>query len=511
MDLLNLVINWLLKPSLILVLFLSLAYLARRASAASRHYLLATAAVCLLLLPVATYFLPSWSLPILPVHWAEQILLWHVSTELLTKIIFVYLFGVSWVLLYLLLGIVSLWQVTARAKTISSEHDIQLLEDLRLAMGIQRPIKLLLCTEIASPQVWGVICPAVMLPGGGEQWSAERKRFVLIHELAHVARWDWPLTILVKISCALFWFLPLSWYAARKMAQAAEMACDDFVYRLRFDIDRQESTEYADNLLQLARTEQNSKMDAALQINNGSPVYQRVISLLDIQRQRECLNSDQKGWTLLLGIILLLSLASVNAVVQPVMSMNLERYMLLKPLFIEVEEGRTLTQQQSLAVPNLSQLQNEKILSVAAPEPSEVVIYAEQYTHNYRSDLTPILAMNGEVMNSEATLAIDLADPQVSVQGYLPQRVIVPRYPRKALHLGIEGDVTVEFSINEAGLVSAPNIIHAEPKGVFEREVLLALQQFRYSPQKLGGQAVVVTELQETFNFRLRDRKDFVQ
>ena len=494
-------IDWLLKPSFILGSFLCVAYMVPGRSAASRHFLLATASICLLMLPLASYFLPSWSLKILPLDWEVLLLSTATSTKIISSLALLYIFGVCWVLFYLLMGVIGLWVTTSRALSVTREEDLELLQELRQAMNIKRPLRLLLCRDISSPQVWGLCQPVVMLPVDSSAWSLARKRFVLIHELAHVARWDWPITILVKISCALFWFLPMSWMLDKRMGQAAEMACDDFLYRLRFDIPGKDSTDYAENLLQLALLEQNPKMDAALQIVNGSPVYQRVISVLDISRQRDCLNSDKKGWALLLGTLLLLTLSGLEAAVTPLPTIDMDKYYALTSLqtaAINEPSSVALTQLPSLAL--LRQQRTEFSDNYQrTPVTSEMIVWAPERVTS---------APSAQLLKKTSTLApagaMILSEPEVSIRGYLPHHIVTPRYPRKALHFGLEGDVSVTFSITAQGLVDDISIVQAQPRNVFEAEVLKAVVQFRYRPQFFQGRPVRVSGIEETFNFRLR-------
>jgi hypothetical protein len=75
----------------------------------------------------------------------------------------------------------------------------------------------------------GLRRPTILLPHAAKEWSEERVRAVLLHELAHVERRDWPWYLTARLACALYWWNPLVWLAAERMRAEAEGACDDQV------------------------------------------------------------------------------------------------------------------------------------------------------------------------------------------------------------------------------------------------------------------------------------------
>jgi protein TonB len=55
-------------------------------------------------------------------------------------------------------------------------------------------------------------------------------------------------------------------------------------------------------------------------------------------------------------------------------------------------------------------------------------------------------------------------------------------YPRKALQDGIQGTLVVHLMVARDGTVKEVKIINAEPRGVFEREVIRALMLWKFTP-----------------------------
>lgn len=71
-----------------------------------------------------------------------------------------------------------------------------------------------------------------------------------------------------------------------------------------------------------------------------------------------------------------------------------------------------------------------------------------------------------------------------------PTLRIEPRYPVRALSRGIEGKVTVEFTIDIEGYVKEPKIINSNPPMVFDKAVLTAIGKWKFKPKKINGKLI---------------------
>lgn len=72
----------------------------------------------------------------------------------------------------------------------------------------------------------------------------------------------------------------------------------------------------------------------------------------------------------------------------------------------------------------------------------------------------------------------------------VPTTRIEPVYPPRALRAGIEGMVTVEFTITKEGSVTDIEVITGEPPGVFDRAVIQAVSRWKFAPEIVNGQPV---------------------
>jgi beta-lactamase regulating signal transducer with metallopeptidase domain len=103
------------------------------------------------------------------------------------------------------------------------------LDQLRARLGIRRRVHLRLRAGPAMPMTWGMVQPRILLPAEAALWPEERRRLVLLHELAHVRRFDSPVRLAAALACAFYWFQPGIWFAMRRLRAEQEHASDDLV------------------------------------------------------------------------------------------------------------------------------------------------------------------------------------------------------------------------------------------------------------------------------------------
>lgn len=309
-----------------------LATLARRRSAAVRHLIWSLSLVALLVLPLAAT-LPGPAVPLLPAKAPQQAALepspqgssvtdsatvtfpaatspsrrpaasvpettdgaavarpepltssrWRASRVVGA----VYGVGVVLALLPLVVGLVSARRLARSTVPLESEPAwAELLNGLRRRLGITRPVSLRRAPALAVPVTWGWRRPLVLLPEEAAEWSTAERRNALIHELAHIARGDWAVQLAARVACAVHWFHPLAWLAARRVAVEAERACDDRVL-----LGGAEETAYADQLVFLARRARHgwAASYAAIAMARPSDLARRVAALLDQRTRRAVL------------------------------------------------------------------------------------------------------------------------------------------------------------------------------------------------------------------------------
>ena len=114
-----------------------------------------------------------------------------------------------------------------RARPVTEERALRLLEGARRALGLEPGVALLESDRLEGPAVAGWLRPRIVLPRGlAGSLDDEALRHVFLHELAHVKRLDGPAQAVAGLVAAVHWFNPLAWYALRRLEAECETACD---------------------------------------------------------------------------------------------------------------------------------------------------------------------------------------------------------------------------------------------------------------------------------------------
>jgi len=262
----------------------------RRASAAARHLVWTLALGALLVLPAAMLLLPAAEVAVLPAPAAALLAerpeappiapasaavapvapssypapfgtgAWSgggasreaASTAASRPLpLWVALWTAGLLLIVARLGAGYAWLALAarRSERIEAGTWRMLAERLARLIGLRFEPPLLRASDAAMPMAWGVFRPVVLLPGGADAWPDERREVVLLHELAHIRRRDCLTQAVAQAACAIYWFNPLVWLAARRLRAERELACDDLVLQ-----SGAEGPSYAAHLIELART-----------------------------------------------------------------------------------------------------------------------------------------------------------------------------------------------------------------------------------------------------------------
>ncbi len=176
-------------------------------------------------------------------------------------------------------------------------------------LGLRGPVRLVESLQANVPMAFGVRRPVVILPMEAAGWSAELRELVLLHELAHVRRRDVVANLVGQLTCALYWFHPLVWAAARRLRIEAERACDDLVLGAGAT-----ASAYAGHLLAMVQAASRLRAPAlAVPMAQRSAFEGRVLAILEPNVARHGLSRGAAA----LGAVALLGVAVPLAALSP--------------------------------------------------------------------------------------------------------------------------------------------------------------------------------------------------
>ncbi|WP_419937099.1 M56 family metallopeptidase [Candidatus Palauibacter sp.] len=307
------------RVTLLLLLALALAWLGRRGSPGTLHLLWTTTFALVLALPLLSFLVPSWNVPILSAPHSDPHLPAVETAVAATRpavaavevrgpeivnpgavpgpaevgqprpslpgpvrIVFVgWVLGCAVSLTSLAAGALRLRTLVRTARPLRDPDWLRQAASTAGRIGIRRNVRLLSSATVATPMTGGLWKPVILLPESALEWSPTQRDVVLAHELVHVRRRDGLRQLMRRVVLALYWFHPLGWLAARRADLASEEACDEEVLALGA-----RPSQYARLLFLLASAHGRRRNVLALPIVRPSQLERRIVSILRRQPPR---------------------------------------------------------------------------------------------------------------------------------------------------------------------------------------------------------------------------------
>ncbi len=524
------------KVTLIFILA-SLAVAALRGqSAALRHRAWAAGILSSLALPLFMLLLPAWHSAAL----GGAAALWRPANTMRTAagsenlpamivnatlasplfgkfagiVLLVWLAGFLVLALRLAVGLARLAWASVHARPLLRNEWLFCVAELSSSLKIARPIRVLhSANPLAMPLTWGIFRPLVILPAGASDWPENRRRIVLFHELAHIARHDWLLQICAELARSLYWFHPLAWMAASSLRQESERACDDAVLNSGI-----EASQYANQLLDLARTLENSDRgwSVALAIARPSTLERRFIAMLNPSINRSQISRRAGVLAMLVALCLLLPLAAVRLPAQN----------------LSASFGGTIHDPSGTGVKNAT-------LIMTNHKSNTIVMTASDGDGNFKFKPLPageyemkvvkrgfepyrapqVVLEPGRELSQNVTLEVAGVMEEVDVvpegtvkplpgseTGGKPSRLrlggevqatkllnkVQPVYPASAKSAGIQGTVILHAVIGMDGKPLSLRVMNSQADPELARAAVESVSQWRYRPTLLNGEPIEV-------------------
>jgi beta-lactamase regulating signal transducer with metallopeptidase domain len=295
---------------------------------------------------------------------------------------------------WLVAGALQVRRIVARGRELTSPDWTMPLCEVADRLDLETPPRLVMSDRIEMAFACRALNPTVVVPESAESWSDDRRRAVLFHELAHVKRHDLLGHTLGRIACALYWFHPLVWTAAKNLRAESERACDDLVLSCGA-----RPSEYAQHLLDMVTSVRNHGAPVmALPMARKKEFEGRMLAILDPAIRRASPGKWQAASVIASLAALSLTVAAVSPVAAAPDGSSGSVAAVPAPPTVDIETPRT-SQATPTPTPTPSPSGGVKI-EVGAPTASGQSVTVST------GDFAPVMKFSEEIANAAARASV---------------------------------------------------------------------------------------------------------
>lgn len=148
-------------------------------------------------------------------------------------------------------------------------------------MGIKKTVKIWVSEFVSSPVTIGFFKPVILVPLAAiNHLTPSQLEAVLLHELAHIRRYDYLINLLINFIQAILYFNPFAKAFVKIVEREREKSCDEMVLQFQYD-----SYEYASALLTLEKTKQLHKVLIVGATGNKNDFSHRIETIMGVQKK----------------------------------------------------------------------------------------------------------------------------------------------------------------------------------------------------------------------------------
>jgi beta-lactamase regulating signal transducer with metallopeptidase domain len=144
--------------------------------------------------------------------------------------------ALGWMLGFLIMvarmtgGIYLSYRIIRKEVYLPDPYLLEVFEKARAKLLMPAIFQLRLSTRKISPMVIGFLKPCVIVPAAIlSGLNNEQVEAILVHELAHIRRFDHVLIIIQAVVTQILFFHPIAWYLSAEINRERENCCDDLV------------------------------------------------------------------------------------------------------------------------------------------------------------------------------------------------------------------------------------------------------------------------------------------
>jgi TonB family protein len=369
----------------------------------------------------------------------------------------------------------------------------QIFEALRRRLGVERAVRLMHSALVQAPTVIGWLRPVVLIPASClTGLSTMQIEAVLAHELAHIRRHDYLVSVLQSVIETLLFYHPAVWWVSKQVRRERECCCDEMAVAVGGD-----RLAYA-RALSLLEERRSFYPEVALGANGGV-LKMRIKRLLGCKEDAAV--SQFAAFTVL-ALIVALAGSYVVTVARAESGAVSHAARAVSPM--DLEPAAPLN--TLIAAPAVREYRfkgpiefAQAAAPVSPPAPLEPVLNAPPPPPPPIEPTVPppavLAAPGGPARISAAVVAgMALSKPD-------------PVYPAEAKAAHVQGAVILHAIISKTGTVERLDVISGP--GMLVNSARDAVKQWTYKPYLLNGQPVEV-ETSITVNYTFGDSTNVV-
>lgn len=164
------------------------------------------------------------------------------------------------ILIFLVVKWITVYRVTQKIKTVGVQKiDVSwrlFVKQLSNQLGIKREVKIFLSELVTTPLTIGFFKPLILIPLASlNQLNTYQMEAIILHELAHIKRFDYLFNLFIAIIDITLFFNPFTILISRQIRRERENCCDDWVLQYEYN-----PASYATALLQIATNGSSSRL-----------------------------------------------------------------------------------------------------------------------------------------------------------------------------------------------------------------------------------------------------------
>lgn len=222
--------------------------------------------------------------------WAEQ-LLPYLSAAYLILMIFL---SVKWII-----GYRYTLQIRKEGLVKMPANWRVFVQDTGRQLGITREVRIFLSEKIASPLTIGFLKPLILVPVASiNHLTVAQLEAILLHELAHIKRYDYLINILLSVAEISLFFNPFTRLFSTHIRKEREDSCDDWVLQFQYS-----ASTYAEALLRMAQLQATPAFAMAVAGTHQNELLNRVKRMIGANENKFTYKKQLLSFLLVTGIL----------------------------------------------------------------------------------------------------------------------------------------------------------------------------------------------------------------